>query len=517
MAATERRGLPRISAADWTVYLLILLLGLLQYASYPHTRDFVNDAMYPDLARSLLEKGSYQFDFSAETTLPPGFAIVLAFVGWLAGFGPATMFRVIAVCTTLGLITAYELLRKVEGRGVAAAACLLLGSSAAVFQFNTQVVFSDMPYFLVSMLVLWMALKMDRSEPGSARTGWTLLFSAALVMAVLIRSAGIALVGGLGMWMVVSRLAVPERGRVRMRMFWIPLVLGLAAQLMWSEWSQHRQKLEWQLGGWPQPYWSQLKMKNGNDPELGTAQWSDIPARVGQNMVVRSIELGKLLTGRWISRFWSSPAVLGVLLLIPLGLALSFRGGGQLYDWYFLLHEVVYLLWPWDFELRFLLPVVPLGCLYLWRGGKALWTLAQPPAQDHRLLFSDHGDSAERELGGIRGADFPVSPLRRPPVDGSVATDCGSVVLGLVGGHRMGYGQAAVHPYRPGSSLDLFYLGSRATEVAGPTPGGPCGAGRDRQPGGFAARANGVGQCALRHHQGKFLSGDRGRGLDPHA
>jgi hypothetical protein len=29
-------------------------------------------------------------------------------------------------------------------------------------------------------------------------------------------------------------------------------------------------------------------------------------------------------------------------------------------------------MWPWEFELRFLLPIIPLICLYLWRGGNTV-------------------------------------------------------------------------------------------------------------------------------------------------
>ena len=36
----------------------------------------------------------------------------------------------------------------------------------------------------------------------------------------------------------------------------------------------------------------------------------------------------------------------------------------------------MYLLWPWNFEIRFFLPAAPLACLYLWRGGEALVGLA---------------------------------------------------------------------------------------------------------------------------------------------
>jgi hypothetical protein len=56
--------------------------------------------------------------------------------------------------------------------------------------------------------------------------------------------------------------------------------------------------------------------------------------------------------------------------LILIGLIASiWPSGGRPYDWYFLVYETMFLLWPWDFELRFLLPVAPLACLYGWRGG----------------------------------------------------------------------------------------------------------------------------------------------------
>src|SRR5262249_12778349 len=40
----------------------------------------------------------------------------------------------------------------------------------------------------------------------------------------------------------------------------------------------------------------------------------------------------------------------------------------------------MFLFWPWNFELRFLLPVAPLACLYLWRGASLLyrWALRRP-------------------------------------------------------------------------------------------------------------------------------------------
>lgn len=364
-------GLPP-SVADAAVYTFILLMGAFQVTHYPHTADFMNDMTYPDLARSILEKGSYQLRFLPQTTFPPGFPLILAAVAFFFGLSPAALFPVVTVSATLGIIAAYELLRRVEGRGVAAATCLLLASSPVLFGFNTTIVYPEMPFFLMSMLALLLALKIDRTERGKSLIGWMLLLSVALVLAVLIRSVGVALLAGLATCIAVSLLIVAEMGRRRLRRFVFPLVIGLAAQLCWSVWAHRHQTLEWQLPGYPQSYISQLRVKNGHYPELGTAHLSDIPSRVERNVVMRAAGFSQLLTRRNVTKFWSSPAIAGVLLLIAVGLVSSLRNGGQLYDWYFLWHEFIFMVWPWDYRDRFLFPVVPLACLYLWRGAKAV-------------------------------------------------------------------------------------------------------------------------------------------------
>jgi len=42
----------------------------------------------------------------------------------------------------------------------------------------------------------------------------------------------------------------------------------------------------------------------------------------------------------------------------------------ELIEWYFAGYELIYLLWPWTMELRFLLPIAPLACFYIWQGAK---------------------------------------------------------------------------------------------------------------------------------------------------
>jgi len=395
------------SWVDFGVYASILAVGMLQLFCFPHSSDFLNDPGYPDLAQSILQRHSYQFDYLPETTLPPGLPMILALVGRFFGLAPAAEFPVIAVSCALGLLVAYKLLRRVEDRGVAAAACLLFGSCPALFVFSTNIIFPEMPYFLASMLVLLLAVKIDRAKLGHFPIGEIVLLGIALIMAVLIRSVGVALLAGLAAWLVISLFESRETGRRRLNRFLIPLVLGVAVQLGWSLWAQRHQVLEWQLPGYPQSYLSQLKVKNGQDPELGLATLGDIPSRVERNIVTRAAGLGQILTRRYISPFWPSPAIAGVLILIALGLASSFRKGGELHDWYFLGYEAIFLLWPWDYRDRFLFPIVPLACLYLWRGVKMLRAnLIQRPKAFGAAVF------VTAAVLGVSSAAFALRQVR---------------------------------------------------------------------------------------------------------
>ena len=375
--------------SDGLVLATILLLGAIQFSYYPHASDFLNDPGYPDLAQSILHHGSYQFDYLPETTLPPGFPLILALIGRFFGLSPAVQFGVIAVSTTLGLLAAYFLLRRVQGRGVAAVGCLLLGAAPSLFSFNTSVIFPEMAYFLVSMLALILMLTIDRAVPGPRLIAWIGLLGILIAAAILIRSVGVALLAGVGIWVVASLMIAPEAGRQRLRRFLFPLLFGVVVQVGWSAWAGRHQVLEWNLPGYPESYVTQLKVKDGQHPELGLAQLSDIPVRVERNIVARAALLSELLTGRHVSIFWSSPLVIGVLTLGAAGLLHSLRGGGDAFDWYFLCYEAIFWLWPWDSKPRFLFPVVPLAVLYLWRGALLLrtWCIRQPKVAGAFLLI----------------------------------------------------------------------------------------------------------------------------------
>ena len=75
---------------------------------------------------------------------------------------------------------------------------------------------------------------------------------------------------------------------------------------------------------------------------------------------------------------WTSIFVIIPLVLIALGWRDSVRQSKDgVQEWYFAGYEFIYLLWPWHLEPRFFVPIAPLACLFMWRGGNAFVLLVR--------------------------------------------------------------------------------------------------------------------------------------------
>ena len=370
----------RFQYADLVVHSLILMLGIFQFLCYLRANDFWYDATYVELAKWILDKGRHVFSSNLETLYPPGFPLMLAIIGHFAGLTAAVTLRTMAISSTLALMATYEFLRRAEGRACGASACLLLGATWTMFTFGTRYVFSDIPYFAASAITLLMALWLDSESRSHRSFSFSPVLGAALVATLMMRSAGLALLVASCTWLGVSFLIGPKLGRRRLSFLGLPIVLGIVAQLAWAEWAGARQVVEWPVGGWPQPYTAQIMMKSGNEPDLGRAQLRDFPARIGRNLVSYAATFVELMEHKYVNPFWSSPAILGVLALLFIGLRSSiWPNGGELHDWYFGFYCAMYLVWPWDMEERFILPMIPLMALYVWRGVRAC--LKFPPLE----------------------------------------------------------------------------------------------------------------------------------------
>jgi hypothetical protein len=365
-----------LTAVDLLVVGLLVGLGALQWSlSVRSDAFFAGDVTYYNLAQALLETGQYGVNGKLESMFPPGFPGLLALQCLLGGCRRLLMVRAIVVCTTVGLLASYALLRRLQGRWVAAVTCLLLGSSLVIFALVTRTVLSDLPYFCTSLLTLVVAIRLETVQTRRTRVVLELLCGGLVVVSLLLRSVAVALLGGLAAWLVMSCCIDWHTATRRLKIFLPILLLGLVVQGWWMHWAKPNEAPEWPLLGWPVSYSSQLWLKDGHYPELGAAVLSDLPARVGRNLIDRTLGLMDILMHhtRRINRVWFSPVVFGPIVLVLVGLGCSlWPTGGQWPEWYFICYEAMYLLWPWDLETRFLLPVAPLACLYLWRGGVAL-------------------------------------------------------------------------------------------------------------------------------------------------
>ena len=384
----QRPGLPGNSTGntasarkvDLICIALIVLFGIGAVLLRQRTADFMGeDAFYGDAAMSILHHGYYGVNGVSETTQPPGLAGILAILYAMFGYSYALSVGAMAVFETLGFLAAYQVLQRRMPRLAAAAICILLLSSPVYFAWATRLVYACYPYFFTTMFALLAVDEYEKATAPRRRIVWGILLAAAVVASLLIATGTLALLGAMVAAIGATALKDRRLARTRLLQFLPILLLGIAVQVTWS----HRRPapLEWSLPGYPASYWNQLRAKSGNHPELGLAKLRDIPGRLETNLLYESDIVAQL-----VLRHGANPSKVAVViipaLLVLIGWGFSFWNSGatDMVDWYFAGYQVVYLLWPWTMEARFVLPVAPLACLYLWRGVKgAVFALRSTP------------------------------------------------------------------------------------------------------------------------------------------
>jgi len=416
MASTTKGGSSAsgVRRLDGLVYLFILIEACLYWSFCQHVEDIAPDSSaYQGLAHSLRNTGSYQFNFAPHIQYPPGLPLLLVGIGGVFGDDHFVFLRAMAVTATLGLWIAYEFLKREQGRAVAATCTLLLGVSSYYFTFAAIVLNSDVPYLFVSIAALSVAKRLERPGPPLQSLPLAIVLGFLLAFAVLLRSAGIALVGGFCLWLGLSWLKSRKLSAFRLETFGLPLALGLAAQAGWWLYV-HRVKSQ-ALSAWGGAYEEVFRLADPHQPELGYASAADILLRIPGNLVQHSAHLFELASGlRWIDESWNSPFVLLPMLLVAWGFidsAYRRRGAAECY---FFLYALIYSVWPYDVGARFVLPIFPIAFLYAWRATGLLSNLAS----EHPGRFALSGLAAGIALGAAslmaqRYADSPLGLQQR--------------------------------------------------------------------------------------------------------
>jgi hypothetical protein len=364
------------------VYVLILAFITFQFIFYLRLPGFDGETalvrstyrsgtlLYVELAQSIVPRLQYRLAEKSETRFPPGFPLILAAFSLVTGFSFSPLVKLMIVFTGLGFIVSYEVLRTEMERLSAALVLLLILSSPLIFDFATRDVMPEAPYFLFSFLVLYASPQLELAKKRWTKAAISLLIGFALVTSLMIRSTGLALLAGLFLWLATSLITDRKTALARIRIFSPALILGVLAQILWEYRGYLTRVYEWPLNGYPGSYLTEVFLQKGNYPELGNGSLNDIVSRLGHNLTGYALGLAAIVTRKiYIAPFWFSPAVVLPIAFIGLGVIsriLQKRNG--LAEWYFIAYMLMFLLWPWDYQIRFLFPVLPLAFLYVWCG-----------------------------------------------------------------------------------------------------------------------------------------------------
>jgi hypothetical protein len=369
----------QVRSCEWIdifIYALILGLGVLHFFSYMRVESYAPDSSYYiGLARSILEQGRYEFNFAPHVLYPPGYPALLALISIPFGISYLVSVRAAAIVGMLGLIASYELLRCKEGRRIAAAGCLILGFSGFYFYVAAQLVGSDVPYFFTSILFLVLITRVEQSwadrQPGILLRG---MIVALLVVSLLMRTVGAALLVGMIAWLFARALIEPKAALNRAKFLAPAFLVASLVFTGWMVWTQQVKIDSIDQFGEAGTYVDQFWLAEPHNPERGRATAVDLVNRVGKNLLFQGAHVSVIITRiPWIEPHLYSPFVCIPIALVLLGWLSSVnKRGGELADWYFAVYWGIYLLWPYDVGPRFIFPVFPLIFLYLYRGGMEL-------------------------------------------------------------------------------------------------------------------------------------------------
>ncbi|HKV26002.1 MAG TPA: hypothetical protein VJN93_15520 [Candidatus Acidoferrum sp.] len=380
MPGETKPAMKRFGWLDGIALLLIACFGVMQFHMCQSSKDFLrDDVFYADAAQSMLHGGFYGINGHTETNQPPGTSAILAALCWMKTCSHGAYLRAMTVFGTLGMAACFLLLRSRLSNWVAAAICLLIISSPLYFDLATLWVFPALPYLLFSICALLAAQRLEEAKSRSSVLGWMFLLAALVTASLMVASAAIAVLGAIVARMVLTWFRDKHLAFSQLKRYFAVLLIGFAVQGAWM--ARKPAAPEWPLPGYPRPYIQQLKVISGNYPELGLARLQDIPIRVARNAFdASSLAVQIVWPGfeedPWVNVLILLPALIIFLTAVGWG-ADVLANGGSLLDWYFAGYAFIYLFWPWNMEIRFLLPVVPLQFYYVWRGVHALTAVAK--------------------------------------------------------------------------------------------------------------------------------------------
>lgn len=335
--------------------LSLVFLGVFQRIKDERVFLGGDNADYYVLARSIAQGDGFSNvstpDKPPGNHFPPGYPFLMAAMMKVGITGLTTLTWMNGLFLWAALMLLFVVFKRWSGDvWLSALAVLLAMFNAHLLQYAT-IMMSEVPYLLCMAAVLFAYGGWLRDPDGPRRWYWLGAMVLVSILMLYIRTAGIAVVGALGLHMLLLR---------HWRLAFLYVGVVLLSQVPWQVRSQR-------LGG--SSYTKQLLSVNPYRPELGAMKVADWKDRVWANTkryFVREVP-GAIMP--WTSRAgnfpvnwgreWPMAALLAVLLVVGLGgITARWR---SLVIALMAMNGFILLLWPqvW-FGVRFILPLLPL-------------------------------------------------------------------------------------------------------------------------------------------------------------
>lgn len=339
----------------WQVALALALLHLVlaRLSMDPTVHSGGDNAAYLALARSLLERGTYQElwepAMAHHTQYPPGWPLLLAGAMTL-GIKPWVGFKVLVMFFSAAAVAfSYLWARRVSTPAVALAVGALLAVSPGVVDLARWEL-SDVPFWCFTMLALWALARAEQVPAEEAgedeRRRWLkqlALASVAVLMAYATRSAGVPLVAAAAAWLAMRR-----------RWRGLALFGAVVGPYAFAWWLRGRM-----IGG--PSYAGHLWYVDPYQPALGTVGVQGMLMRIVRNVFEYTTDhLPYLLVGGRNTPVAVTVGVAVVVLAVA-GWVLRLRRRAGVAELWLPLYMGLVLIWPseWSGE-RFVLPVLPI-------------------------------------------------------------------------------------------------------------------------------------------------------------
>jgi hypothetical protein len=302
---------------DLAIVVFIVAVGCLFWAFCPPIEDVAPDSStYQGLARSLLADGTYRFNFVPHIQYPPGLPLILAAVSSIFGSVHRTYLHAQVVISALGLLATYAFVSTWQGRGTAVVTTVLLGVSVYFYIYTSVVLNSDAPYLAASLAALWAAERLAHAHTRASQWASAIAFTVLLLLVVLLRSVGVAMVAAFGAWIVVE--CVKRRGVApALYRFAAPLMVAGAVIVAWTVWTQRIKAVA--TSGWGKGYADSFLLADPHRPEQGLATIGDLLLRIPLlAFLVGSVHIGYLagnlvtLLASFVIRFFISDKIIYV-------------------------------------------------------------------------------------------------------------------------------------------------------------------------------------------------------------